>query len=135
MIKLEFIKSPDFDVLNTFQYFQNEIYIGRTTGDLKIKDPSLHNTHLMIEVVEGELILHPQTDVDFYLLDGKRASSIRKIKKGQIITIGSSQFKILEFEQTPFPSKKKILDQKLAQFIEENSPHLKCIEQLANMMK
>lgn len=135
MIKLEFIKSPDFDVLSTFQYFQNELYIGKTAGDLRIKDPSLKSSHVMIEVVEGELILHPQTNVEFYLLDGKRASTVRKIKKGQFITIGATQFKIVDFEQTQFSSKKKILDQKLAHYIEVNAPHLKCIEQLASMMK
>ena len=89
----------------------------------------------MIEVVEKDLIIHPQKGVESYLIDGKRSSSIRKIKSGQVITIGSTKFKVLSFEETPVSSKKKILDEKLNRLLEANSPRLVVIEKLAKIMK
>jgi hypothetical protein len=89
----------------------------------------------MLEVVENDLLVHPQKNVESYLIDGKRASTIRKVKRGQILTIGSTQIKIINFEQTAFKSKKSLLDDKLAELVESNSPRLQTVEQLAKMMK
>jgi hypothetical protein len=135
MIHLEIISSPDSNILAQFQFFQNEVYLGRSSGNLHIHDPALLGSHVMVEVVEKDLIIHPQKGIDFYLIDGKRSSSIRKIKTGQIITIGTTTFKVLNFEETQNQTKKQILDEKLNQLIEGNSPRLAVIEKLANLMK
>lgn len=135
MIHLEIISSPDSNILTQFQFFQNEVYLGRNSGNLHIQDPALLGSQVMVEVVEKDLIIHPQKGVESYLIDGKRSSTIRKIKSGQIITIGTTSFKVLGFEETQNQSKKQILDKKLNQLVEENSPRLAIIEQLANLMK
>jgi hypothetical protein len=135
MIHLEIISSPDSNILTQFQFFQNEVYLGRNSGNLHIQDPALLGSQVMVEVVEKDLIIHPQKGVESYLIDGKRSSTIRKIKPGQVITIGTTNFKILGFEATQNQTKKQILDKKLNQLVEENSPRLAIIEQLANLMK
>jgi hypothetical protein len=135
MIHLEIISSPDSNILTQFQFFQNEVYLGRNSGNLHIQDPALLGSQVMVEVVEKDLIIHPQKGVESYLIDGKRSSTIRKIKSGQIITIGTTSFKVLGFEETQNQSKKQILDKKLNKLVEENSPRLSIIEQLANLMK
>jgi hypothetical protein len=135
MIHLEIINSPDKNILSDFQFFQNEVYLGRSSGNLFINDPELNKSHVMVEVVEKDLIIHPQKGVESYLIDGKRASNIRKIKAGQIITVGKTTFKILSFEVTEFQNKKKILEEKLGKLIESNSPRLVVIEKLAKLAK
>lgn len=135
MIHLEILSGPDRNALGNFHYFQNEIYLGRTSGDLRLQDQQLNESHLMIEVVEKDLIIHPQKNVEFYLIDGKRASTIRKIRAGQTLTIGGTTLKIVNFEFINMPSKKAILDTKLAKLADESSPHLVVIEQLAKLMK
>jgi hypothetical protein len=135
MLVFEFIKSPDKDVMSIFQYFQNEIYIGRSSGNLLIKDPSLCESHLMVEVIGTDLIVHPQKNVNHYLIDGKRSTTVRKIKIGQVITIGKTDFKITHFEETIFRTKKTILDEKLTQLIEANSSRVEIVELLAKLMK
>ena len=135
MIQIEFLQGPDKDILSNFQFFQNQIYLGRTSGTLLIKDPDLYKTHLMIEVIGNDLLVHPQKDVEFYLIDSKRSSTVRKIKRGQTLTIGSTKFKVLNFEETQFETKKNILDQKLSHLIETNSGRVEIIEQLSKMMK
>lgn len=135
MIHLEIISSPDKNILTDFQFWQNEVYLGRTSGTLHIKDDNIRESHAMIEVVASDLIFHPQKGVESYLIDGKRSTSIRKIAIGQIITIGTTTFKVLKFEETQLNSKKKILDEKLSKLLETNSIRLFVIEKLAHLMK
>lgn len=135
MIHLEITNSPDKNVLTEFKFYQNEVYFGNSSGTLHIKDSALRESHVMIEVVERDLIIHPQKGVESYLIDGKRSSSIRKITIGQVITIGTTTFKVISYEETLITSKKKILDEKLNKLLEENSQRLVVIEKLAKLMK
>lgn len=135
MIKFEIVNSPDQEVLSTFEYFQNVIYIGRTTGNLTIEDPEIHRTHLLIEVVEGEVLVQPQKDVEFYLINGKRATTPRKIKINDNVGFGKTTLKLLAFEQTEPSSKKKTLNQKLSALIESGSRKLPVIEGLSKLSK
>lgn len=135
MIHLEVIHSPDSDVLFPFEFFQNQIHLGKKTGNLVIKDSGLLNNHLMIEVVENDLLVHPQKEVEFFLINGKRATNVRKIKSGDVLTIGETQIKILNFKQTETITRKDVLTQKLNILMEENSPRLSVIEKLTALSK
>ena len=135
MINFEIIHGPDNNAKSPFKFFQNQIYLGRTTGDLWIDDKDLHASHVMLEVIGQELLIHPQKQVEFYLINGKRSSSVRKIKINDEITLGKTVLKILGFTETVRPSKKEILTNKLNQLVEENSPRLAVVENLTKLMK
>lgn len=135
MIHFEVSESPDQNVISSFKYFQNQIYIGRTTGDLWINDNSLLSSHLMLEVIGKELLIHPQKGVEFFLINGKRASNIRKLKPNDKVSIGNTSFKIIAFEETERSSKKELLNNKLNKLIEENSSRLNVVEKLTKLMK
>lgn len=135
MIEFEVVESSDLNSLSTYQFFQNQIYIGRTSGDLVIQDSSLRTSHGIIEIVENELLFHPQKDVEFFLINGKRATTIRKIKVQDKITVGQTVIQILRFGPTFTESRKAILDRRLNTLIEENSPTLSIIENLSQLMK
>jgi hypothetical protein len=135
MIEFEIIRSPDLDIQQKYSLYYNQIIIGRNRGHALIKDNQLLDSHLMLEVIENDLILHPQPGVSHYLLDGKRATNVRKIKVGQKITIGDTEFVIKDFKETVFKTKKMILDEKLAHLMEIDSPQLAIIEEIAEMMK
>lgn len=135
MIHFEVIESPDQNVLSGFKYFQNQIYLGRSTGDLWINDNSLLTSHVMLEVIGKELLIHPQRGVEFYLINGKRASNIRKLKVNDKITLGSTLIKVISFEETIRESKKEILNNKLNKLIDENSSRLNEVEKLTQLMK
>ncbi len=135
MIHFEILKSPDAGMITKIEFFQNVIFIGKTKANIIIADPSLSESHVMIEVINNDLIIHPQKNVDYYLIDGKRATSVRKIKIDQVITIGQTSFKIIKFEESKLKSKKNTLDEKLNSLIETNSSRLAIIETLAKMMK
>lgn len=135
MIQFEIIQSPDKNVLTKVKYFQNLIYIGRTNGDLWIEDNQLLPSHLMMEVIGPDLLIHPQKGVEFYLLNGKRASAIRKLKVNDQIKVGETILKIISFQETVRESKKEILNKKLSQLIEDNAPRMNVVEKLTKLMK
>jgi hypothetical protein len=135
MIHFEVIESPDQNVISAFRYFQNQIYLGRSAGDLWITDNSLLPSHAMLEVIGKELLVHPQKGVEFFLINGKRSSNIRKLKANDKVSIGNTTIKILGFEETLRDTKKEILNSKLNKLIEENSSRLNVVEKLTKLMK
>lgn len=135
MIHFEILESPDQNVLSTFKYFQNQIYLGRSSGDLWVSDNSLLVSHAMLEVIGKELLVHPQKGVEFFLINGKRASNIRKLKANDKLSFGSTTIRIIGFEETIRISKKEVLNNKLNKLIEENSARLNVVEKLTKLMK
>lgn len=135
MINIEVIKSPDINVMADFKFFQNQIYIGNDAENLCIADVGLLATHIMLEVVENELLIHPMKNVKFYLINGKRCSVVKKLSPNDKITIAETTFKILSFQETTKDSKKKILNAKLDELLEKKSLRLLSIESLTKRMK
>lgn len=135
MINFEIPLSPDPNAESNFKFFQNQVYIGRSSGNLWVDDKELFASHVMLEVIEKDLLIHPQKGVEFYLINGKRASTIRKLRPNDIITIGQTVIKVLGFEETLWESKKQILDAKLNHLIENNSNRLSVIENLTKLIK
>jgi len=135
MINFEITSSPDSNVESTFMFYQNQVYIGRNSGNLWINDRELFHSHALLEVVGKDLLIHPQKGVEFYLINSKRASAIRKLKVNDQITIGQTVLKVLNFEETIFESKKSLLDSKLNKLVETNSSRLSVIENLTKLMK
>lgn len=135
MIQFEITESPDQDVVGDYHLFKNEIYLGTLLTDIIIKDPEIRKSHAFIEVVENVLLFHPQKDVSFYLLNGKRAMTIRKLKAGDVIQIGKTKIKIIGFNFSANPSRKEILDNKLQQFMNQQDARLEVIEKLGQLMK
>lgn len=135
MIHIEITESPDHNVRTTFQYFKNEIYLGSHGHDLSIDDPGLLSSHVLIEVPEKELLIHPQSGVEFYLLNGKRTTSIRKLKPKDTVTIGNTTIKVIAFEPTELPTKKEILTEKINKLMEQDSARLPVIEKVSRLAK
>ncbi len=135
MIEIQIIESPDENVIASYKFFQNQIYLGRTNGDVWIQDLSLSPSHVMLEVIGKDLLIHPQRGVEFYLINGKRASAIRKLKTNDLITLGKTIVKINSFSETDRESKKDMLNRKLNQLVEQNSDRLNVVENLTKLMK
>lgn len=135
MIEFQVLQSPDLNAVAPFKYSLNQVYIGRTSGDLWLNDPHLRPAHILLEVVGTELLVHPQRGVEYFLINGKRASAVRKIKLMDELTIGETIIKILSFKETIFETKKDLLNTKLGRLIDENSPRLAVIESLGRLMK
>lgn len=135
MIKFQITESPDKEVISTFEYHQNQIYLGRNSGNLTISDPELRKSHLMIEVIGEDVLVHPQKDVSHYLINGKRATTPRKIRINDAVSFGQTTLKVLAFSETAPFSKKNVLNNKLNALIEAGSQKLAVIESLSKLSK
>ena len=135
MIQFEIVESPDQDVIGDYHLFKNEIYLGTLLTDIIIHDPEIRKSHAFIEVVDNVLLFHPQKDVPFYLLNGTRALTIRKLKAGDVVQMGKTKIKIIGFSFSPSTSRKEILDSKLQHFMNQHDPRLEVIEKLGQLMK
>lgn len=135
MIHFEITDGPDLNTRSEFKFFQNQIYLGSSSGDLWIKDPHLFASHVMLEVIGTELLIHPQKNVEYFLINGKRATNIRKLKAQDEVQIGQTKFKVLSFEETSIETKADVLNKKLGKLIESNSAKLNVIEHLTQQTK
>jgi hypothetical protein len=135
MIYFEITESPDKNVIGRYEFKKNEVYIGQNAPDLSIHDTDLSNNHLLLEIPENELLVHPQKNVGFYLVNGKRSTNIKKLKVSDTLTLGQTTLKIIAFEASVYPSKKQILDAKLAKLMAEESKRMPVIESLRNLIK
>lgn len=135
MVHIEITQSPDVNVITNFKFHKNEVYFGSVHGDLLIDDQSLQASHLMIEIHDDEMLVHPQKGVEHYLINGKRATTIRKLRKGDTLGFGKTILKVLDFSLTPAQTKKIVLNEKLASLIDKNSPRLPVVEMLTRLMK
>lgn len=136
MISFKILSSPDYEInTQTYTYYQNIIYLGFAQGHFFIKDSELIDNHLMLEVLDNDLLLHPNPKIESFLIDGKRATSVRKLKINQIVTIGNTQIQILDFKNTEHLTRKEILDAKLNQILERDDSRLTIIEKLSGLMK
>lgn len=134
MIHFEVLESPNKNAISIFKYFKNQVYIGKDSGDLWLRDPTIPFQAIILEVLNSSLIIHPQKNLEYYLLNGKRASNVRKILKEDTITIGKTKIKIIDFNESKTESKKEILDEKLKSLLEEGSNRIPLIEEITKRM-
>ncbi len=134
MIKIECLQTPDINALGIYEYGQNMIYLGRKDTDFTPQDFSLPENAMMIEVIEDQFYIHPQKSLEYFLINKKRCTGVKKIKRGDEITLGETIIKLIDFRFDQFETKKQILDSKLKTIIENNSSKLEAIRKLTEVM-
>jgi hypothetical protein len=131
MIHLEITKSNNSDHLGEYQFHKDLIYIGSNlSADIYLPEKEILTNHLFIEVVEGKLLVHPSREADFFLVDGKRTTSVRYIKINQKISVGETEILIKSFSVSPMVSLREKLNEKTDQLINAKSDMLDLIAKL-----
>ena len=96
MLQLEFINSPDPEILGTVSYGNPRLIIGTSQNDdIIICDPKINPAYFTMEVKENGVICYNNIDGIFYLSNGKKISGRKLHKVGDTIKIGDTFFKIL----------------------------------------
>lgn len=136
MIHIEIIKSKNNDQIGDYQFQKNLIYIGSNiSSDLYFDDPSIMANHLFIEIVDHKLIIHPNKKLNFFLLDGKRTTSMRFLKINQIVNINDCEFKIKNFRYSHYQSLRDLLNSKTDELITQKSPKIELISKIEEFNK
>jgi hypothetical protein len=135
MIKLQVISSNNQELIGEIVFYKNQIYIGKDSNEILISEDTIVHKHISLEIFPNGIFLYPNNNIDFYLINGKRAISYRKINIEDTFTIGTNKFKILAANFQEFISKNKIIEDKFITIIEEKPPFLDLLlslEELSN---
>ncbi len=131
MIELELIQCPDNDFLGTYIIFKDFIHIGSNMdADIRVKDAQLKPNHLVIEIIDAQLRATLNLDEGYFLVDGKRTTSLKFLNIGQTFEIGKSRFIVKQFSSQKIVTKREVLNQNTDELIKESSPLLNYIKKL-----
>lgn len=134
MIKIQCLESPDNNAIGTYEYGQNMIYLGRKNTDFILNDLSLPENAMFFEIIEKNFYIHPQKSLDYFLVNGKRCTGVKKIKREDTVTVGATKIKLIDFSASIYSTKKQVLDQKLGEIVQTNSPKLEMVRKLTEVM-
>lgn len=134
MIKIQCQETPDTNAIGIYEYGQNMIYLGRKNTDFILNDLSLPENAMFFEVIDTYFYIHPQKSLEYFLVNGKRCTGVKKVKREDTITIGQTKIKLLDFSLSVYASKKQVLDQKLGEIVQTNSPKLDMVRKLTETM-
>lgn len=136
MITIELTKCPDPLKIGEYPFHKNQIYIGSNiSADLYINDPNVYFNHFFIEIVENKLLLHPHQSSDYFLIDGKRTTSMRYLKAGQKVGLNSIEFTIKSFSETLVQTFRDTLNTNTDQLINENSQLINFISKIEEQLR
>lgn len=134
MIEFEIIDSPDPELIGKNIFYKNQIFIGPKGKDVYI--PSSNKLgNVSIDVFPQCLAVTPNRDIDFFLLNGKRSNTTRKVNIGDIIEIDDNKIKITNAEYQVYQLKEDILKDNLKEIIENNPKKLEIIKTLEKKLK
>ena len=124
MITITITASSDSDRLGEFKFFKDLIYVGSNhDADVYLPSDEVKNNHIFIEIIEEKLIVHLGRDIDHILVNGKRTSTFKKLKIGDVIGIGYTKLRVDSFEESKTLSTKELTKQRLAS-LENHNPQL-----------
>ena len=129
MIEVHVKSCPDPEYEGVWRFHKNQIYLGAPEGDISTAG-LLPSFAFMIEVLPEFMQAQPGPRIEYWLLNGKRATKPRTIKIGDEIQIGEIKLKIIAAEHRETISKKQLLDARLKALIAQDSPLLSLIQVL-----
>lgn len=131
MIQLKVEECPSSDYVGEYIFHKNLIYIGANIdADLYLEDGALVGNHLLVEIVDGQLLAHLGKDAPSFWVDGKLATKFKFLAAGNVVKIGSTKIRIVLFAPTSKTSKREVLNKNTDELIQANSPLLDYIKDL-----
>ncbi len=134
MIQLTVNTSLDINKIGEMAFNKNLIYIGNDhLCDLYLKEDKILANHLIIEIVESKMIIHPHKDIEYFLVNGKRSTGHKFVSPGNKVKIGDTEFTITNFIETNYTPIKEQLNKLTDTLITEESPFLDIIQQVQGL--
>lgn len=99
MIEIEFEKSPDSEIVGKYLSYKNNLIFGSSAKQcsLIIDDPAIDSQHIALELSSTGLACHNSELGRFFHVNSKKFSGSKNLKAGDIVTIGETTFKIVNF--------------------------------------
>ena len=114
MIKIEILESENTDKNGEYLFYKNIIYIGKNhEAEIYLPEANIISNHIFIEAVENKLIVQLHKGVDYILVNNKRTIKYKHLRIGDIIQVGSTKMKVLDFNFEQKILVKEVLNQKI----------------------
>jgi hypothetical protein len=133
MIKIEFLNSPDESVIGEYLTFKDRLLIGTSKyNDIVIDDSNLNAVHFFVKLNRTALLCGNNQSIDHYHSNGKKISGKKSHKKNDVISIGKTEFKILDFEFEVQHEYKDQLKENYTLAIQENPEYKHLLTNIQN---
>lgn len=129
MLEIHITSCSDPEYEGVWRFEKNQIYFGHPEGDVSPQG-MLPSNAFMLEVLPEFLQAHPGPILEYWLLNGKRATKPRKLKVGDQVQVGEIVFKITAGTYQEVQTKKQILDARLKELVAQQAPSLSLIQLL-----
>ncbi len=130
MISLQFIESGDISIVGEYTTFKQSLKIGKSLDcDIIINDSLMNDFHFLLDLTENSLSVTPHESVEYYHLNSKRTKNHKSLKIGDVISSGSTKFKILKFLYTKNKRYEDILEENMRKVFEEDKNLLKLLKE------
>lgn len=134
MIEIEILSSSDPDFLGVWKFHKNSIFIGFPQADICYPGIKLSYA-FMVEVLPDAFQVIPHPKLDFWLLNSKRSTQQRSIKKGDHIQIADLGLKIIDGLFQEYRTKKSVLDERLKELVTKEDESLVLISLINKKVK
>ena len=125
MIEIELTNTESSDQNGRIKFGKNSISIGNHPYcDLYLPHPDLIRDHVIFNIENNKIHLHPNKLINFVIVDGKRTTSAIIFKIGSVLVLGPFNIKLLTFEISEFIPMNKKINEITDKLIQEKSPFL-----------
>lgn len=131
MIAIEIIDCPDSDYLGPWRFHANTLELGGSAGDVRLLGCGLPASALSIRLENNEVIAEPSAQLEFWHLNGKRATLPRRLRPTDEFVVGNVRMRLLETKWELEETKKQLLDRRLAERKNSNDPLMGLIKALS----
>ena len=131
MIQIAVKNCPDSEYEGEYFFDKNLVYVGSNhDADLYLPDEKLSRNHLLIEIVDGQLLAHLGKNAQAFKVEGKLATKFKFLSAGNVIEAGGSSFKIMVFAPTVRTTKREWLNKNTDELIRSGAPLLEAVKEL-----
>lgn len=131
MIRLNVEQTNSEERMGEYLFEKNLIYIGNNIdADLYLEDNELNSNHIIIEIVDGQLIAHAGTKTEAFWVDGKITTKFKFLSPGNKIKAGKSVINVVEFSPTKRQTKRELLNKNTDELLKEKNELLDVIKSI-----
>lgn len=124
MISIEITNANNEEYIGQYLFQKNLIKFGANIlSEIYLPDEKLNQSHIFIEVIDDNILIHLQKDAEFFFINGKRTTTYKFLKRNDLVKIGDCTFKLLDYKFQEVVSMRDILN-KNSQIIKNTKPEL-----------
>jgi len=133
MIELNFLSSPDSEVIGPYKAFYDSISIGTSPkNDIIIEDPKVSDFHILLTASKDGLICEGIDESKDFQANDKQFKGKKKLAKKEKIKIGNTLFEIVDCSLEPGPEMIISLKDSYDKLLKDYPEQEKIIDEMEN---